>query len=190
GKKRAHSPSAPAPSESESSDFPASPLELGAEAVHLPGFALESGSIAPEAGSSHAIQDFYSYESSEGVIRKRVRLDLESHQTPTRDPAAPVPSISSPIRVSGSHIAVGMAFEISKGTHSQEFCKVDKTLVCRGFWNCILSVGRLHLPRRFGKTYNLGIMRSFFSASPESSAVEHISIDDIEEDVTGLSIAE
>ncbi|KAJ1953739.1 hypothetical protein GGI12_005954, partial [Dipsacomyces acuminosporus] len=47
------------------------------------------------------------------------------------------------------------------------YCKVDKTLVCIGFWDMGAKSGRIHLPRRFGKTYNLSILRLFFSSSLE-----------------------
>ncbi|KAJ2717678.1 hypothetical protein GGI07_005948, partial [Coemansia sp. Benny D115] len=70
----------------------------------------------------------------------------------------------SPTRVYGSKVVVDVGFT---DTDSQELCKVDKSLVCRGFWDVVHKVGRICLPRRSGKTYNLTQMLLFFSKMPE-----------------------
>ncbi|KAJ2041104.1 hypothetical protein H4S03_000594 [Coemansia sp. S3946] len=53
-------------------------------------------------------------------------------------------------------------------------CKVDKSLVCKGFWEAIDEVGRICLPRRSGKTYNLTQLLLFFSSSLELGKLENI----------------
>ncbi|KAJ1780807.1 hypothetical protein LPJ59_007185, partial [Coemansia sp. RSA 2399] len=80
----------------------------------------------------------------------------------------------SPSKVTGSYVGVGVDFTLTEGSCHQEFCKVDKTLICKGFWDDIDKVGRIHLPRRFGKTFNLDIMRMFFSSSLESTSMSYI----------------
>ncbi|KAJ2026354.1 hypothetical protein IWW57_003063, partial [Coemansia sp. S610] len=44
---------------------------------------------------------------------------------------------------------------------------VDKTLVCKGFWDGVSGAARICLPRRSGKTFNLQLIRLFFSSLPE-----------------------
>ncbi|KAJ2340011.1 hypothetical protein GGH91_004307, partial [Coemansia sp. RSA 2671] len=76
---------------------------------------------------------------------------------------------SSPTRVSGTRVAASVKFA-DTGTNS--LCKVDKSLVCKGFWDTIVEIGRICLPRRSGKTYNLTQLLLFFSMSPELDHLE------------------
>ncbi|KAJ2058116.1 hypothetical protein GGI17_005241 [Coemansia sp. S146] len=52
-------------------------------------------------------------------------------------------------------------------------CKVDKSLVCKGFWEAIEKVGRICIPCHSGKTYNLTQLLLF------SSSLELDKLDDI-----------
>ncbi|KAJ2761759.1 hypothetical protein H4S06_001035, partial [Coemansia sp. BCRC 34490] len=174
--KKTDSLSASTSIESESK-FTASSLPPGAEVEQL-------------AGSSYNEQSHSFQEGDEEHITKRTRVDDENIQTPTRNPVAPVFSSRSPTRVTGNYVGAGVGFASIKGARNQKFCKVDKTLVCRGFWDYVDSVGRIHLPRRFGKTYNLSTMRLFFSSSLELDETQDIPDDVIEGGVAGLSVAE
>ncbi|KAJ2719869.1 hypothetical protein GGI07_004945, partial [Coemansia sp. Benny D115] len=78
----------------------------------------------------------------------------------------------SPTRVSGSKVVADVNFT---DADSRELCKVDKSLVCKGFWESIEKVGRICLPRRSGKTYNLTQMLLFFSMMPEAELLDTIS---------------
>ncbi|KAJ2560622.1 hypothetical protein IW140_006650, partial [Coemansia sp. RSA 1813] len=49
---------------------------------------------------------------------------------------------------------------------------VDKSLFCIGFWDEIDESGRICLPRRSGKTYNLIQLLLFFSMAPEKSHLD------------------
>ncbi|KAJ2014003.1 hypothetical protein IWW57_005947, partial [Coemansia sp. S610] len=75
----------------------------------------------------------------------------------------------SPTRVSGTKVVADVNFT---DVDSRGLCKVDKSLVCKGFWEAIEKVGRICLPRRSGKTYNLTQLLIFFSMSPELDYLE------------------
>ncbi|PIA12636.1 hypothetical protein COEREDRAFT_12478 [Coemansia reversa NRRL 1564] len=77
----------------------------------------------------------------------------------------------SPTRVSGSKAVADISFADIDGIGA---CKVDKSLVCKGFWETIGKAGRICLPRRSGKTYNLTQLLLFFSLSPESDYLTSI----------------
>ncbi|KAJ2889962.1 hypothetical protein IWW38_004396, partial [Coemansia aciculifera] len=77
----------------------------------------------------------------------------------------------SPTRVSGTKVVADVNFT---DVDSRGLCKVDKSLVCKGFWEAIGKVGRICLPRRSGKTYNLTQMLLFFSSSLELGKLENI----------------
>ncbi|KAJ2664302.1 hypothetical protein IWW48_000819, partial [Coemansia sp. RSA 1200] len=104
----------------------------------------------------------------EGQNSRQTRQDIMLLQTPRNRPDTPFRDSSSPVKITGSYVAIGVNFASYEGGNQQKICKVDKTLVCKGFWEYIDKVGRIHLPRRFGKTYNLDIIRLFFSSSLES----------------------
>ncbi|KAJ1856185.1 hypothetical protein LPJ76_002679, partial [Coemansia sp. RSA 638] len=70
----------------------------------------------------------------------------------------------SPTRVSGTKVVADINFADIDGSG---VCKVDKSLVCKGFWDAVNKAGRICLPRRSGKTYNLTQLLLFFSQSPE-----------------------
>ncbi|KAJ2251461.1 hypothetical protein EV176_007656, partial [Coemansia sp. RSA 451] len=70
----------------------------------------------------------------------------------------------SPTRVSGTKVVADINFADIDGNG---VCKVDKSLVCKGFWDAVIKAGRICLPRRSGKTYNLTQLLLFFSQSPE-----------------------
>ncbi|KAJ2743764.1 hypothetical protein GGI20_003487, partial [Coemansia sp. BCRC 34301] len=69
----------------------------------------------------------------------------------------------SPTCISGTKVIANVKFT---DAGSNSLCKVDKSLVCKGFWESIGEVGRVCLPRRSGKTYNLTQLLLFFSMSP------------------------
>ncbi|KAJ2835950.1 hypothetical protein J3B02_006526, partial [Coemansia erecta] len=77
----------------------------------------------------------------------------------------------SPTRVSGSKVVADINFT---DADYRGLCKVDKSLVCKGFWESIEKVGRICLPRRSGKTYNMTQMLLFFSMLPEAELLESI----------------
>ncbi|KAJ2094868.1 hypothetical protein GGI16_005400, partial [Coemansia sp. S142-1] len=77
----------------------------------------------------------------------------------------------SPTRVSGTKVVASVKFTDAS---SNSLCKVDKSLVCKGFWEAIDEVGRICLPRRSGKTYNLTQLLLFFSSSLELGKLENI----------------
>ncbi|KAJ1726743.1 hypothetical protein LPJ72_006227, partial [Coemansia sp. Benny D160-2] len=154
--------------------------------------SLPSGAEAKEpTGSSTTEQTSSSQEKCDKQhIAKRTRIDDERLQTLEMNTAAPVASYSYPAKVTGNYPGENAIFASSKCVRIQEFCKVDKTLVCRGFWEYIGMVGRIHLPRRFGKTYNLSIMRLFFSSSLELDETQGIPDDVIGGGVADLSVAD
>ncbi|KAJ2757245.1 hypothetical protein GGI19_000179 [Coemansia pectinata] len=78
---------------------------------------------------------------------------------------------SSPIRVSGRRAAVGTDFTNCDAT---DLCKVDKSLVCIGFWEEVVKAARICLPRRSGKTCNLTQLLLFFSLSSEEDQLTSI----------------
>ncbi|KAJ2351154.1 hypothetical protein GGH92_001983 [Coemansia sp. RSA 2673] len=77
----------------------------------------------------------------------------------------------SPTRVSGTKVVASVKFTDAS---SHSLCKVEKSLVCKGFWEAIGKVGRICLPRRSGKTYNLTQLLLFFSSSLELGKLENI----------------
>ncbi|KAJ2716124.1 hypothetical protein H4R19_000827, partial [Coemansia spiralis] len=101
---------------------------------------------------------------------KRSRLLGDDQRTPVRHLQSLRPS-GSPTRVSGSKVVASVKFTDSG---RRELCKVDKTLVCRGFWDLIEEAGRICLPRRSGKTYNLTQLLLFFSSAPEHAKLKEI----------------
>ncbi|KAJ2795231.1 hypothetical protein H4R21_005194 [Coemansia helicoidea] len=105
---------------------------------------------------------------------KRSRLLGDDQCTPVRHMQSLRPS-GSPTRVSGSTVVASVKFTDSS---MHEVCKVDKTLVCKGFWDSIKEAGRICLPRRSGKTYNLTQLLLFFSSAPE-----HAKLKDIPDDI-------
>ncbi|KAJ2493689.1 hypothetical protein IWW37_000320 [Coemansia sp. RSA 2050] len=88
----------------------------------------------------------------------------------------------SPTRVSGTKVVSDINFTDVDGVG---LCKVDKSLVCKGFWEAISKVGRICLPRRSGKTYNLTQLLLFFSSSLELGKLENIPISALSCDVLG-----
>ncbi|PIA18564.1 hypothetical protein COEREDRAFT_85043 [Coemansia reversa NRRL 1564] len=87
----------------------------------------------------------------------------------------------SPTRVSGSKVVADINFADIDGSG---VCKVDKSLVCKGFWEAIGKAGRICLPRRSGKTYNLTQLLLFFSSSPELEYLTSIPDSVIRNDIT------
>ncbi|KAJ2526533.1 hypothetical protein EV175_007640, partial [Coemansia sp. RSA 1933] len=53
-------------------------------------------------------------------------------------------------------------------------CKVGKSLVCKGFWEEIEEAGRIWLPRRSEKTYNLTQLLLFYTISPEKDYMDSV----------------
>ncbi|KAJ2335185.1 hypothetical protein GGI00_001492, partial [Coemansia sp. RSA 2681] len=102
----------------------------------------------------------------------------EQHRSPTpKSPCTPERLLEtlrpsgSPTRVSGTKVVSDVNFT---DVDSRGLCKVDKSLVCKGFWEAIGKVGRICLPRRSGKTYNLTQLLLFFSSSLELGKLENI----------------
>ncbi|KAJ2616478.1 hypothetical protein EV177_001037 [Coemansia sp. RSA 1804] len=104
---------------------------------------------------------------AEGQTSRQARQDSMLLQTPRNRPDTSFRGSSSPVKITGSYVAIGVNFSSYESGNQQKICKVDKTLVCKGFWEYIDKVGRIHLPRCFEKTYNLDIIRLFFSSSLE-----------------------
>ncbi|KAJ2041554.1 hypothetical protein H4S03_000278 [Coemansia sp. S3946] len=92
----------------------------------------------------------------------------------------------SPTRVSGTKVVADVNFT---DIDSRGLCKVDKSLVCKGFWETIEKVGRICLPRRSGKTYNLTQLLLFFSMSPELDYLESMPDSMIAEAVSDMDVA-
>ncbi|KAJ2304160.1 hypothetical protein H4R23_000624, partial [Coemansia sp. Cherry 401B] len=107
---------------------------------------------------------------------------LNSHpRTPEKLAETYRPS-GSPTRVSGTKVVTDINFADIGGNG---VCKVDKTLVCKGFCDTINKAGRICLPRRSGKTYNLTQLLLFFSQSPEHEYLASISDSIIEDSQAG-----
>ncbi|KAJ2810766.1 hypothetical protein FBU31_007914, partial [Coemansia sp. 'formosensis'] len=107
------------------------------------------------------------------VARPEMRISLHSQSlpcTPEKLLETLRPS-GSPTRVSGTKVVASVKFTDAS---SNSLCKVDKSLVCKGFWEAIDEVGRVCLPRRSGKTYNLTQLLLFFSSSLELGKLENI----------------
>ncbi|KAJ2808933.1 hypothetical protein H4R20_000527 [Coemansia guatemalensis] len=66
----------------------------------------------------------------------------------------------SPSKVTGNKYSIGGDFRDIKGSNA---ITVDKTLLCKAFHDLGSQVTALYLPRRFGKTFGLSIIQSFFS---------------------------
>ncbi|KAJ1763628.1 hypothetical protein LPJ74_006780, partial [Coemansia sp. RSA 1843] len=102
-------------------------------------------------------------------------LEMRTPEQHTPEPRAPEEAFdlfklsSSPVRVSGTHVGVNASFT---DAGSAMVCTVDKSLFCIGFWEKIKSSGRICLPRRSGKTYNLIQLLLFFSMAPEKSHLD------------------
>ncbi|KAJ2591987.1 hypothetical protein EV177_008801 [Coemansia sp. RSA 1804] len=96
--------------------------------------------------------------------------DISSHHTPEKLYESYRPS-GSPTRVSGSRVATNVKFT---DADKAEKCRVDKSLVCKGFWDEIGEAGRICLPRRSGKTYNLTQLLLFYSISPEEEYLHSV----------------
>ncbi|KAJ1787108.1 hypothetical protein LPJ59_005795, partial [Coemansia sp. RSA 2399] len=93
-----------------------------------------------------------------------------SHHTPEKLYESYRPS-GSPARVSGSRVAADVSFTDAGEAGT---CRVDKSLVCKGFWEEIGKAGRICLPRRSGKTYNLTQLLLFYSISPEEEYLHSV----------------
>ncbi|KAJ2216508.1 hypothetical protein EV179_001303 [Coemansia sp. RSA 487] len=93
----------------------------------------------------------------------------------TPEPRAPEEALrlfklsSSPVRVSGSYVGVNAKFAAAGNAN---LCRVDKSLFCIGFWDQVSESGRICLPRRSGKTYNLIQLLLFCSMAPEESHLD------------------
>ncbi|KAJ2474437.1 hypothetical protein GGI02_000059 [Coemansia sp. RSA 2322] len=103
--------------------------------------------------------------------------------TPDRPLEAMRPS-GSPTRVSGTKVVADVNFT---DVDSSGLCKVDKSLVCKGFWEAIGKAGRICLPHRSGKTYNLTQLLLFFSSSLELGKLENIPTSAFSDDGSGAS---
>ncbi|KAJ2059301.1 hypothetical protein GGI17_004488 [Coemansia sp. S146] len=68
-----------------------------------------------------------------------------------------------PTRVSGAWVQLD-AKPIGKDYVDR--IRVDKTLVCKGFWDRVDYIAHICLPRRSGKTFNMQLARLFFSPFP------------------------
>ncbi|KAJ2828790.1 hypothetical protein GGI24_002302 [Coemansia furcata] len=107
------------------------------------------------------------------VARPEKRTSLHSQSlpcTPEKLLETLRPS-GSPTRVSGTKVVSDVNFT---DVDCAGLCKVDKSLVCKGFWEAVGKVGRVCLPRRSGKTYNLTQLLLFFSSSLEVGKLDNI----------------
>ncbi|KAJ2730856.1 hypothetical protein IW152_004960 [Coemansia sp. BCRC 34962] len=117
--------------------------------------------------------------------REYVYLPTDFPGTPEKLPETLHPS-GSPARVSGTKVVADVSFT---DLDSCELCKVDKSLVCKGFWGIIGKVGRICLPCRSRKTYNLTQLLLFFSLSPEMDYLEAMPSSMITETACKMDIA-
>ncbi|KAJ1724651.1 hypothetical protein LPJ61_005713, partial [Coemansia biformis] len=68
---------------------------------------------------------------------------------------------SLPVNVTGRRFIGGVGFlETSDG----DGFIVDKSLLCKAFLECGEDVVCISLPRRFGKSFNMGVLAEFFNA--------------------------
>ncbi|KAJ2608553.1 hypothetical protein H4S08_004412, partial [Coemansia sp. RSA 1365] len=65
----------------------------------------------------------------------------------------------SPSKVTGNKYLIGGDFWDIKGSDA---ITVDKTLLCKAFYDLESQTTALYLPRRFGKTFALSMIQSFF----------------------------
>ncbi|PIA12574.1 hypothetical protein COEREDRAFT_12580, partial [Coemansia reversa NRRL 1564] len=65
----------------------------------------------------------------------------------------------SPSKVTGNKYSIGGDFWDIKGSDA---ITVDKTLLCKAFHDLESQTTALYLPRRFGKTFSLSMIQSFF----------------------------
>ncbi|KAJ2555909.1 hypothetical protein EV175_002160 [Coemansia sp. RSA 1933] len=77
----------------------------------------------------------------------------------------------SPTKVTGTRMAVNAEFA---DVSDPDACRVDKSLICRGFWDAVRKAGRICLPRRSGKTYNLTQLLLFYSSLPEEDYLQYV----------------
>ncbi|KAJ2464511.1 hypothetical protein GGI03_003186, partial [Coemansia sp. RSA 2337] len=140
-----------------------------------------AGSDPERAGAVEANATGSDTESVDAVEANAARSDTESVDARATDDGpvrtTPEPRLdllklsSSPSRVYGRRAATGTAFA---KYDVADLCKVDKSLVCIGFWETVVDVARICLPRRSGKTYNLTQLLLFFSRSSEQDQLGSI----------------
>ncbi|KAJ2813113.1 hypothetical protein H4S07_000923 [Coemansia furcata] len=130
--------------------------------------------LRPDIGSSSRVSTRSRTRATAVVVaRPEKRISLHSQSlpcTPEKLLETLRPS-GSPTRVSGTKVVSDVNFT---DVDCAGLCKVDKSLVCKGFWEAIGKVGRICLPRRSGKTYNLTQLLLFFSSSLELGKLENI----------------
>ncbi|KAJ1856422.1 hypothetical protein LPJ73_002179 [Coemansia sp. RSA 2703] len=122
-------------------------------------------------------------QSHSGMNERAVRkLSASFARVPMRTPEKLFQLLrpsGSPTRVSGSKVVADVNFT---DADYRGLCRVDKSLVCKGFWESVERVARVCLPRRSGKTYNMTQMLLFFSMLPEAENLDRVSdsvIDDM-----------
>ncbi|PIA12704.1 hypothetical protein COEREDRAFT_12340, partial [Coemansia reversa NRRL 1564] len=120
-------------------------------------------------------------ENEKHAKRARISDSLEMQQCNAQTPppaqfgsAELLRFSSSPSRVRGAGVSLNAKFE--EIWDEKATCNVDKTLACKPFWDECNGVGRLCLPRRCGKTYNLDVLRLFFSSGLDCEYVKNVPV--------------
>ncbi|KAJ2377811.1 hypothetical protein IW150_001161, partial [Coemansia sp. RSA 2607] len=154
-------------------------------------------SNSPDTSTAVSVRSRARPRHSSGMHERAVRkLSASFARVPMRTPEKLFQLLrpsGSPTRVSGSKVVADVNFT---DADYRGLCRVDKSLVCKGFWESIEKVGRVCLPRRSGKTYNMTQMLLFFSMLPEAenldrvfdSVIDDMSLEDGQ--VTEMSLAE
>ncbi|PIA13484.1 hypothetical protein COEREDRAFT_11399, partial [Coemansia reversa NRRL 1564] len=120
-------------------------------------------------------------ENEKQAKRARISDSLEMQQCNAQTPppaqfgsAELLRFSSSPSRVRGAGVSLNAKFE--EIWDEKATCNVDKTLACKHFWDECNGVGRLCLPRRCGKTYNLNVLRLFFSSGLDYQNLKNVPV--------------
>ncbi|KAJ2365931.1 hypothetical protein IW150_006083, partial [Coemansia sp. RSA 2607] len=140
-------------------------------------------SNSPTTSAAVSVRSRARPRHSSGMNERAVRkLSASFARVPMRTPEKLFQLLrpsGSPTRVSGSKVVADVNFT---DADYRGLCRVDKSLVCKGFWESVERVARVCLPRRSGKTYNMTQMLLFFSMLPEAENLDRVSdsvIDDM-----------
>ncbi|KAJ2392677.1 hypothetical protein GGI05_002611 [Coemansia sp. RSA 2603] len=132
-------------------------------------------SNSPDTSTAVSVRSRARPRHSSGMHERAVRkLSASFARVPMRTPEKLFQLLrpsGSPTRVSGSKVVADVNFT---DADYRGLCRVDKSLVCKGFWESIEKVGRVCLPRRSGKTYNMTQMLLFFSMLPEAENLDRV----------------
>ncbi|KAJ2077146.1 hypothetical protein H4R24_005304 [Coemansia sp. RSA 988] len=140
------------------------PLNETTENIRTKKSANKQPDLVTNNSSPHANHSYDDLTRTPIRTSRKEEKEADSNSSSPEKLAESLRLSGSPTRVSGSKVAADINFTDSD---CSGVCKVDKSLVCKGFWEAIGKAGRICLPRRSGKTYNLTQLLLFFSLSPE-----------------------